>query len=108
MTFTVNVLLTCILNCDAGPGYDKNCLQVQWIDCCHRYHICPRRESYTLVQRNSHLFLTLSDRAYVSGARCIGSFSFDSSSTTGFVFNSIRISLLTVLRVVLFRFRSSI
>ena len=22
MTFTVNVLLTYILNCDAGPGYD--------------------------------------------------------------------------------------
>ena len=22
MTFTVNVLLTCILYCDAGPGYD--------------------------------------------------------------------------------------
>ena len=22
MTFTVNVLLTCILNCDARPGYD--------------------------------------------------------------------------------------
>ena len=22
MTLTVNVLLTCILNCDAGPGYD--------------------------------------------------------------------------------------
>ena len=22
MTFTVNVLLTCLLNCDAGPGYD--------------------------------------------------------------------------------------
>ena len=22
MSFTVNVLLTCILNCNAGPGYD--------------------------------------------------------------------------------------
>ena len=22
MTFTVNVLLTCILNCNAGPSYD--------------------------------------------------------------------------------------
>ena len=29
MTYTVNVLLTCILNCDARPGYQiKNCLQV--------------------------------------------------------------------------------
>ena len=36
------------------------------------------------------------------------SFSFDSSSTTGFVFNSLRVSLLTVLRVVLFGFRSTI
>ena len=24
MTFTVNVLFTCIIYCDAGPGYDKN------------------------------------------------------------------------------------
>ena len=32
------------------------------------------------------------------------SFSFDSSSTAGFVFNSLRVSLLTVLRVVLFGF----
>ena len=26
-------------------------------------------ESYTFVQRNSHVFLALSDQAYVSGAR---------------------------------------
>ena len=32
------------------------------------------RESYTFVQRNSHVFLALSDRAYVSGARFIGFF----------------------------------
>ena len=30
MMFTVNMLLTCILYRDAGPGYDiKNCVQVQ-------------------------------------------------------------------------------
>ena len=29
MAFTVNVLLTCILYRDAGPGSDKNCLQVR-------------------------------------------------------------------------------
>ena len=29
MTFTVNVLLTCILYCVTGPGCDYNCLQVQ-------------------------------------------------------------------------------
>ena len=46
------------------------------------------------------MFLALSDRAYVSGARCLSIFSFDSSSTTGFEFNSLRASLLTVLRVV--------
>ena len=43
----------------------------------HGYHICPPtfifgeavallQESYTLVQRNSHVFLALSDRAFVS------------------------------------------
>ena len=45
-------------------------------------------------------FLQLPDRAYVSGARCRSFFSFDSSSTTGFEFNSLSASLLTVLRVV--------
>ena len=36
------------------------------------------------------------------------SFSFDSSSTTGFVMNSLHLSLLAVLRVVLFGFQSTI
>ena len=60
MTFTVNVLFTCITYCDAGPGYDWNCLQVQQINSFHGYHICPPTcffgdvvgllpESYTLV-----------------------------------------------------------
>ena len=30
MTFIVNVLLTCIQNCDAGLVSDKNCLQVKY------------------------------------------------------------------------------
>ena len=25
MTCTVNLLLSCILNCDTGPGSDENC-----------------------------------------------------------------------------------
>jgi len=42
--FTVNMLLTCILYCDAGPGFffDQNCLQVQYVDSYHGYHICHR------------------------------------------------------------------
>ena len=111
MTFTVNVLLTCILNCDDGPGYDQNCLQVQQADSCHGYHICPRTfffgdavtllpENYTLVQRSSYvscsffielMFLELDVQVYSS---------FDRSGTTGFKYSSLRASLLTVLRVV--------
>ena len=60
MTFNVNVLSACIIHCDAGPGYDLNCFQVQQINSFHGYHIClPTRflgdvvgllpESYTLV-----------------------------------------------------------
>ena len=60
MTFTVNVLFTCIAYCDAGSGYDYNCLQVQQINSFHGYHICLPTcffgdfvdlipESYTLV-----------------------------------------------------------
>ena len=30
MKFTENMLPTCILCCDAGPGCDENCLQVQF------------------------------------------------------------------------------
>ena len=98
MTFTVNVFFTCITYCDAGPGYDQNCLQVQQINSFHGYHICLPTcyfgdvvglllESYTLVQRNSYVScsylieLTLE----LDGQ---GSFSFDSSRTTGFEFNS--------------------
>ena len=45
--------------------------------------------------------MQLSDQAlYVPGAQCIGVFIFDLSGTTGFKFKSLRISLLTVLRVV--------
>ena len=112
MTFTVDVLLSRILQCDAGPGYDQSCLRVQQVDSYHSCHICPPtfsfgdavallRESYRLVQRNSnvscsylielYMFLELDVQVY---------FSFDLSSTTGFKFNSLRVSLLTVLRVV--------
>ena len=63
MTFTVDVLLSRILQCDARPGCDQSCLRVQ-VDSYHSCHICPvtfsfgdtvalLRESYRLVQRNS-------------------------------------------------------
>ena len=35
LKFTVKCCLTCILYCDAGPGCDSNCLQVQWLDPYH-------------------------------------------------------------------------
>ena len=38
MKFTVNMLLTCIIYCDAGTG----CLiKVQYVDSYHGYHIFP-------------------------------------------------------------------
>ena len=40
------------------------------------------RESYTFVQRNSHVFLALTDRAYVWSSMCRFLSPFDSSSTT--------------------------
>ena len=73
MTFTVNVLLTCILYRDAGPALIRNvCIS-----------LCPRtfffgdavvllRESYTLEK--FLCFLQLFDRTYVCGARCTGIF----------------------------------
>ena len=109
MTFTVNVLLTRILQCDAGPGYNQSCLRVQQVDSYHSCHICPPTfsfgdaialQSYWLFQRNSNvscscliklMFLELNVQVYSS---------FDLFSTTGFKFNSLRASLLTVLRVV--------
>ena len=101
MTFTVNVLLTCILYCDAGPCYDWNCLQVQYIN---SFFFLRRRRSFTSRKLYACLekflcFLQLSDRIYVSGARCTSFFLLWHSSTTGFEFNSLRTSLLTLLRV---------
>ena len=56
MTFTVNVLFTCIIYCDAGPGYDS----------FHGYHIClPTcffRKLYACLPKFL-CFLQLSDRA---------------------------------------------
>ena len=46
MTFTLNVWLTSILYSDAVPGYDQNCLQVQYEDSYHKYHICPPTLSF--------------------------------------------------------------
>ena len=66
MTYTVNVLLTCILNCDAGPGYDielfastidRLLARVSYLP-SHaflRRHVALLRVSYTLAKRNSHV-----------------------------------------------------
>ena len=87
MTFTVNVLLTYILNCNAGFGYDLELFASTVDRFLSRVSYLPSdptfffgdalallRESYTFVWRKSYVFLALSDRAYVSGARCIGFF----------------------------------
>ena len=76
MTFTVNVLFTCIIYCDAGPSYDYNCLQVQQIHSFHGYHICLPTcffgDVVRLVPKKLYVclekffcFLQLSDRATI-------------------------------------------
>ena len=63
MKFTVNMLLTCITYCDAGPDrlIKTAGMQVQYVDSYHGHHICPRtsffgdtvallRESYTFFK----------------------------------------------------------
>ena len=96
MTFTVDVLLSCILQCAARPGYDQSCLRVQQVDSYHSCHICPvtfsfgdavalLRESYRLVYKNSNascsylieLYMFLELDVYMQVY-----FSFDLSSTT--------------------------
>ena len=47
MNFTVNMLLTCILYCKAGPGFDQNYSHVQYVVSYHGYHICSRISSET-------------------------------------------------------------
>ena len=43
MTFIVNVLLTCIQNCDARLFCDYYLqVHIQWVDSYHGYHIYPR------------------------------------------------------------------
>ena len=79
----MKMLFTCI--CDAGPGCDKNYLQVHAVgrflsrvSYLPSYDTVPAvpllRESYKLVLRDSYVFLQLSDRAHVSGARCVTSY----------------------------------
>lgn len=68
------------------------------------YVFLQRRRSFTSGKLYACLqkflcFLQVSDRAYVSGARCIGS-SFHRSGTTVFKCSSLHASLLTVLLVV--------
>ena len=57
MTFTVDVLLTCILYCDAGPGCDLIKLFASTVlDSYHGYHVfLRRRRSFT--SRKLYTFL---------------------------------------------------
>ena len=102
---TVNMLLTCIIYCDAGP------MQVQVTDTIFlsSYVFLRRRRSFTLrklyICLETFLYcLYISDRAYVSRARCIGLFLLlfvltphDSNVA---VYRSLHASLLTVVWVV--------
>ena len=42
MKLNMNMLLTCILYCGTEHGRDKNCLQAQYVDSYHGYHVCRR------------------------------------------------------------------
>ena len=61
----MNILLTCILYCDAGPGGNQNCLQIQYV-----YFLITDiifalvRFSYVLALLRES-YLQLSGRAYV-------------------------------------------
>ena len=66
--------------CDAEPGCHLNCLHVvgrflSRISLCHRTFFLLRRHSFTsrkvYISQETLTFLQLSDRAYVSRARCI-------------------------------------
>ena len=103
MTFIVNLLLTCILYCDAGPGCDQNCLQVKFITgiifALLRFSSqTPQHylEKAILLSRKILMFFLhyLIKLMFLELDVQVNS-SFDHSSTTGFK----RASLLTVLRV---------
>ena len=108
MKFTVNMLLTCIIYCDAGPG---RLMKTAWRFLSRMSYLSLYvflRRHHSLTSRNLYICLEMllyclhtSDRAYVSRARCIGVFLLlfiltphDSSCSC------LRVSLLTVLRVV--------
>ena len=83
MTFAVNVLLTvtpglAMKNCTFASTVVRFLSRVSYLPSDPMFFFADAvallRESYTFVRRNSHVFLALSDRAYVSGARCIGFF----------------------------------
>ena len=74
MTFTVNILLTCILYCDAGPAVIRTfCKYI--VDSYYRYHICFSSETtwfYFEKAIRSLCFLQLFNRADVFRALYIG------------------------------------
>ena len=99
-TFTVNVLLICILNLLVTPG-----LAMIRTVCKYSRSILVTGIIFALVEKAIRLYreilmFFLHYLIELVEHDVWVSFSFDSSSTTGFVFNSLRVSLLTVLRVV--------
>ena len=76
MTCPVNLLLSCILNVTPGPALIRTVLSR--LSCLPSYVFIrgrsfTSRKLYTCVEKFL-CFLQLSDRAYVSGARCIDLF----------------------------------
>ena len=97
MTFTVNVLFTCIIYCDArlwlelfASTADKFFSRVSYL-LSHvflgRRRRFTSRKLYACLQKFL-CFLHLSDRAKFLELHAQGSFSFDSSRTKGFEINS--------------------
>jgi len=62
--FTVNMLVTCILYCDAGPSclIRTSCLQVQYVDSYHGYHVCHGTfffgDAVALLRESESIFLS--------------------------------------------------
>ena len=71
--FTVNVPGPAIIRTVQGQPSDRFLSRVSYLPSDPTFFyggvVALLRESYTFVQSNSHVFLALSDRAYVSGAR---------------------------------------
>ena len=64
MKYSVNMLVTCILYCDAGPSclIRTSCLQVQYVDSYHGYHVCHGTfffgDAVALLRESESIFLS--------------------------------------------------